>query len=284
MSAENWVSRAPRSIGLDHIVAGVLADVPARPARGSLPENKDRSRPPDTPRDARAALLASGCTVITELKRAVPYRGEISHLATPADMARLGRELEGVGVRLLAVQTDRRRFHGSLEDMQTVREATGVPMMCRDIIVDPYQIHEARCYGADVVPLQVELMDQPRLVSLLDRVESLGMTALLEVRTPHEADRALEAGASVIGISAWSLASDALYRQAFTEIVPGLPEEVIKIAVGGVETSRNLLDYASQGADAVVVGESIVAGTDPTAIARSLVAVGQHPSCPSRKI
>lgn len=274
---------APRSIAVERVVEGVLADVAAREAQVSFQDIKARSRSMEAPRDAKAALLAPGCSVISEIKRAVPYRGEIARFASSADMAGFAVELESVGVRMMAVHTERLRFHGSLEDMAATRAATSVPMMCRDVIVDPYQIHEARCYGADIVPLQVELMDQARLESLLDRIESLGMTALLEVRSPDEADRALAAGASVIGINAWTLASDALYRQAFADIVPGLPESVIRVAIGGVESTRNLLDYASHGADAVVVGESIVAGTDPLGIARTLVAVGQHPACPSRK-
>lgn len=274
---------APRSLVVDRLVAAVRKDVDAREAQVSFRDIKARSRAMDTPRDAKAAFLAPGCSIITELKRAVPYRGEIMHLETPEAMAHLAHNLESVGVRLLAVQTERHRFHGSLADMCHVRDATTVPMICRDIIIDPYQIHEARCYGADVVPLQVELLEQPHLESLLDRIESLGMCALAEVRSPEEADRALEAGASLIGINAWTLASDELYREAFATIVPGLPESVVRVAVGGVENSRNLFDYASHGADAVLVGESIMAATDPLGLARRLVATGQHPACPSRK-
>lgn len=156
-------------------------------------------------------------------------------------------------------------------------------MICRDIIVDPYQIHEARCYGADAVPLQVEILEQARLEALLDRIESLGMTAILEVRTCDEVDRAIKAGGSVVAINAWSVASDAINREAFSEIVPGLPESIVRIAIGGVNSPRNVLRYASQGADAVLVGEAIMAAQDPAAAARSLVAAGQHPACPSRK-
>lgn len=156
-------------------------------------------------------------------------------------------------------------------------------MICRDIIVDPYQIHEARCFGADVVPLQVALLEQARLEALLDRIESLGMVALLEIRSSQDADRAIQAGGTVVGINAWSLSSDAIDRGAFAEIVPGLPESLLRIAVGGVENPRNLLGYASQGADAVLVGESVMTAQDPTALARSLVAAGKHPACPSRK-
>lgn len=273
----------PTPIAVDRIVTGVLEDVAAREAKVSFSDIKAKSRSMEPPRDAKAALLTSGCSVITEFKRAVPYLGEIARLDNPERMARLARDFEEAGVVMMACQTDRRRFHGSLDDMRLIRSATEVPMICRDIIVDPYQIHEARCFGADVVPLQVALLEQARLEALLDRIESLGMVALLEIRSSHDADRAMQAGGTVVGINAWSLSSDAIDRGAFAEIVPGLPESLLRIAVGGVEHPRNLLGYASQGADAVLVGESVMTAQDPAGLARSLVAAGKHPACPSRK-
>ncbi|MDO5507891.1 MAG: indole-3-glycerol phosphate synthase TrpC [Corynebacterium casei] len=274
----------PAPIAVESILRDVLDDVAAREAKVSFQDIKARSRSMEPPRDARAALLRNGCSVITELKRAVPYRGQIAQLESPQSMANLAIQLEEVGVHLMACQTERRRFHGSLADMAAAREATTVPMICRDLIVDPYQIHEARCYGADVVPLQVGILEQARLESLLDRIESLGMVALLEVRNPEEVDRVMHAGGTVVGINAWSLTSDALHREAFAEIVPGLPESVIRIAVGGVESPKDLLSYASSGADAIMVGESVMTAQSPSALARSLVATGQHPACPSRKL
>lgn len=273
----------PTPIAVDRLVTGVLEDVAAREAKVSFQDIKAKSRSMEPPRDAKAALLTNGCSVITEFKRAVPYLGEIARLDNPERMARLARDFEEAGVVMMACQTDRRRFHGSLDDMRLIRAATEVPMICRDIIVDPYQIHEARCFGADVVPLQVALLEQARLEALLDRIESLGMVALLEIRSSQDADRAMQAGGTVVGINAWSLSSDAIDRGAFAEIVPGLPESLLRIAVGGVENPRNLLGYASQGADAVLVGESVMTAQDPTALARSLVAAGKHPACPSRK-
>ncbi|MDY5785493.1 indole-3-glycerol phosphate synthase TrpC [Corynebacterium sp.] len=272
----------PTPIAVDRLVTGVLEDVAAREAKVSFQDIKAKSRSMEPPRDAKAALLTNGCSVITEFKRAVPYLGEIARLDNPERMARLARSFEDAGVVMMACQTDRRRFHGSLDDMRLIRAATEVPMICRDIIVDPYQIHEARCFGADVVPLQVALLEQARMEALLDRIESLGMVALLEIRSSQDADRAMQAGGTVVGINAWSLSSDAIDRGAFAEIVPGLPESLLRIAVGGVENPRNLLGYASQGADAVLVGESVMTAQDPYALARSLVAAGKHPACPSR--
>ncbi|MDY3127646.1 MAG: indole-3-glycerol phosphate synthase TrpC [Corynebacterium sp.] len=273
----------PTPIAVEHIVQRVLQDVAAREAVVPFKEIKARSRDMSAPRDAKGALHKQGCSVITELKRAVPYRGHIANYDSPSAMAELAQKFELAGVHLMACQAEKRRFHSSLEDMAAAREATNVPMICRDMIVDPYQIHEARCYGADVVPLQVELLEQARLESLLDRIESLGMVALLEVRNSEEVDRVLKAGGCVVGINAWSIASDELYRGTFADVVPGLPESVLRIAVGGVDNPKNLLTYASLGADAVVVGESVMSAPDPVAAARALVSTGQHPACPSRK-
>lgn len=271
-------------IAVDHLVAGVLEDVAERESAVPYQEIKARSRDMAPPRDARAALLRSGCSIIAEIKRAVPYAGPIARLSTPDCVAALARKLAHTGIRLLACQTDRRRFRGSLQDMAAARAACDLPMICRDIIVDPYQIHEARCYGADAIPLQVSLLEQARLEALLDRIESLGMTAILEVRTCAEVDRVIAAGGSVVAVNAWSLASDEICREAFAEIAPGLPEAVLRIAIGGVSSARNVFSYASCGADAVLAGEAIMASQDPAGLARSLVAAGQHPACPSRKL
>lgn len=265
----------------DRLVAEVLAGVAAREAIVPFQEIKARSRDTPPTRDGLGALLRNGCSVITEIKRAMPGKVFLEDRdLTP--IARLAREFESGGAHLIACQTEQLRYHGSLADMQAARDAVQLPMFCRDILIDPYQIHEARCYGADLVPLQVELLDQNRLVSLLDRIESLGMTAVLEVRTPAEADRAMAAGARVVAVNARPLVGEGLDKTRFAEISPGLPEATVRIAMSGVHTPRDLLTYAAAGADAVVVGEELMSSEDPARLTRTLVSTGQHPSCPSR--
>lgn len=266
-------------LAVNRFVAGILDDVAGRETKVPFQEIKARSRDAPAPRDAEAAVLRSGCSVIVEIKRAFPHREAIHDIDSVAGLA---RGIEEAGAHLIACQTEELRFHGSMEDMWEARSAVELPMVCRDIIVDPYQIHEARFYGADVVPLQVGLLEQARFVSLADRIESLGMTVLAEVRTPEEADRAIQAGIRAIGINAWSIASDEFNKDTFTDLVPGLPQEILRIALGGVRTSRDLLSYAANGADAVLVGEAVMSAEDPLQAARALAAVGQHPACPSR--
>lgn len=263
----------------DEIIAGVVEDVAAREAQVSFQDIKAQSRLCAPPRDACGALLASGCGIIAEIKRAAPGQGLLAEITSPVDLA---LELESGGAALIACHTERRRFHGSLTEMAKIRRHVSVPVMCRDFIVDPYQIHEARCYGADMVPLRVAALAQSRLVALIDRVESLGMAALVEVRDTAEASRALDAGARIIGVNARDFSTMTLNRAAFCEIAPGLPSDVVRVALSGVRNAKELLDYASAGADAVVIGQSIVTAQSPRGATRALVAAGQHPSCPSR--
>ncbi|GAB2503907.1 Indole-3-glycerol phosphate synthase [Corynebacterium atrinae] len=266
----------------ERIVSEVLADVAAREALLPFQEIKARSRATADTRDGVAALLRSGCSVIAEIKKVMPGRAPFFSDAKPASITDLARDFEAGGAHLIACQTERLRFQGSLADMLEARRAVDLPMFCRDIIIDPYQIHEARLYGADLVPLQVELVDQARLESLIDRIESLGMTAVAEVRTPEEADRAMNAGARVVAVNARPLTGGDVDMNLFASIVPGLPEATIRIALSGVHSAKDLLSYASSGADAVVVGEELMTADDPARLTRILVAAGQHPSCPSR--
>jgi indole-3-glycerol phosphate synthase len=155
-----------------------------------------------------------------------------------------------------------------------------IPVLRKDFIVRPYQIHEARAHGADMLLLIVAALEQSALASMLDRTESLGMTALVEVHTEEEADRALQAGAKVIGVNARDLKTLDVDRDCFARIAPGLPSKVIRVAESGIRGTADLLAYAGAGADAVLVGEGLVTSGDPRGAVADLVTAGTHPSCP----
>jgi len=261
---------------LDSIVAGVREDLAAREAQVDIAEIKRRAAAAPGPRDVLADLRAPGVGVIAEVKRASPSKGTLAPIADPAELA--ASYAEG-GARVISVLTEQRRFHGTLADLAAVRAAVDVAVLRKDFVVSPYQVHEARAYGADLVLLIVAALEQPALESLLDRVESLGMTALVEVHTEEECDRALEAGAKVIGVNARDLHTLEVDRTLFGRIAPGLPNDVLRIAESGVRGPGDLLTYAGWGADAVLVGEGLVTSGDPAAAVRSLVAAGFHPSC-----
>jgi indole-3-glycerol phosphate synthase len=262
---------------LESIVEGVREDLAAREVELPFDALKDLAAKAPPPRDAMSALRSSAIGVIAEVKRRSPSKGELAAIADPAALA---RDYADAGAAAISVLTEPRRFSGSLADLDAVRAVVDVPLLRKDFIVSPYQVHEARLHGADLVLLIVAALEQNALVSLLDRIESLGMTALVEVHTAEEADRALEAGAKVIGVNARNLHTLEVDRDVFGRIAPGLPMDVIKIAESGVRGPGDLMAYAGAGADAVLVGEGLVAADDPKAALVQLVTAGSHPACP----
>lgn len=263
---------------LEALCEGAREDAAQRETVVSYQEMKERAKAAPPALDARAALMKPGVGVIAEVKRASPSKGALADIPDPAALAAM---YEAGGARVISCLTEQRRFGGSLEDFDAVRSSVSIPMLRKDFIVNPYQIHEARAHGADLVLLIVAALEQPLLESLLDRTESLGMTALVEVHTEEEADRAIQAHASVIGINARNLKTLDVDPNAFGRIAPGLPSDVVKIAESGIGGRGDLLTYAGLGADAVLVGESLVTSGDPQGAVQSLATAGTHPSCPN---
>lgn len=264
----------------DNILQGVIADVAAREEVVPFKEIKRLSRNVPPARDVLSVLQKPGCCVIAEIKRADPVTNHVNAVADPAELARL---CEQAGACIIGCQTESRRFNGNLEDVRTVKEAVGAPVWCKTFIVDPYQVHEARYYGADLVALQVAALEQDRLVSLLDRVHFLGMEAIVEVVSEEEADRGVQAGARIIGVDARDMRSSTIDKERFSLIAPGLPTSVVKVALSGVSSPVDLMRYAGAGADAVVVGEALSRSSEPDRLCRSLVAAGMHPACPTAR-
>jgi indole-3-glycerol phosphate synthase len=262
---------------LDEIVAGVREDLAVREAATPLAEVKAAARDARPALDALAALRAPGVGVIAEVKRRSPSKGDLAAIPDPAQLAGL---YAAGGARVISVLTEGRRFGGSQGDLAAVRAVVDVPVLCKDFVVSSYQVHEARAHGADVVLLIVAALEQNALLGLLERVESLGMTALVEVHTEAEADRALDAGASVIGVNARDLTTLDVDRSTFERIAPGLPSGVVKVAESGVRGPHDLISYAAAGADAVLVGEGLVTAGDPRQAVADLVTAGAHPATP----
>ncbi|MFY1686773.1 indole-3-glycerol phosphate synthase TrpC [Plantactinospora sp. WMMB782] len=262
---------------LDEILAGVREDVARRQEQVPLEQIKQLAAAAAPPRDAYAALRRPGVGVIAEVKRSSPSKGQLAEIADPADLA--GDYAAG-GARCISVLTEGRWFGGSLEDLAAVRDAVDIPVLRKDFVVSSYQVHEARAHGADLVLLIVAALEQNVLVGLLERIESLGMTALVEVHDEEEADRAMEAGARVIGVNARNLRTLEVDRSVFERIAPGLPNNVVKIAESGVRGPHDLIRYASAGADAVLVGEGLVTQKSPREAVAELVNAGNHPATP----
>ena len=260
---------------LDEILDGVRADLAERQGRVSLDQLKEMAGRAPSPRDAAAALKSDGVSVIAEVKRASPSKGAMAEISDPAALA---TAYESGGARVISVLTEQRRFNGSLADLDAVRQAVQVPVLRKDFVVSSYQLWEARAHGADLVLLIVAALEQPALVSLVERALSIGLLPLVEVHAEQELDRAVDAGATVIGVNARSLATLEVDRGIFARVAPRIPDGIVKIAESGVRGPHDLLAYAASGADAVLVGESLVTGKDPRAAVADLVTAGSHPA------
>jgi len=260
---------------LDDILADVRADLAVRQQVTPLAELKEAASRASPPREVMAALRGAGVAVIAEVKRASPSKGALAAIADPAALA---IDYEAGGASVISVLTEGRRFGGSLEDLAAVREVVQVPLLRKDFVVSSYQLWEARAYGADMVLLIVAALEQNALVSLVERAVSIGLVPLVEVHAEDELGRAVDAGAEVIGVNARDLATLEVDRSIFGRLAPRIPDGIVKIAESGVRGPHDLLMYAAAGADAVLVGESLVVGGDPRSCVADLVAAGSHPA------
>jgi len=261
---------------LDDIVAGVRQDLAVREQATPLATVKERARRRESAIECVGRLRAEDAVrVIAEVKRSSPSKGA---LATIKDPAALAAEYEKGGAAVISVLTEERRFHGSLADLDAVRARVDIPVLRKDFIVTPYQVWEARAHGADLVLLIVAALEQTVLESLVERVHSLGMTALVEVHDAEEVSRAADAGARVIGVNARDLRSLEVDRTTFARVAPAIPSHIVKIAESGVRGPHDVMDYARAGADAVLVGEALVTDDAPRESVADLVAAGAHPS------
>lgn len=260
---------------LDDILAGVRADLGERQSTVSLDQLKERAATRDRPRDALPVLQGPGVSVLAEVKRSSPSKGQLAAITDPAGLA---CDYEAGGAAAISVLTERRRFNGSLEDLHAVRSAVDVPVLRKDFVVSPYQVWEARAWGADLVLLIVAALPQDALVCLCERIHSLGMTAVVEVHDEAELVRALDTDARVLGINARDLRTLEIDRSVFPRLAPLVPDGIVKIAESGVRGVHDLLAYAAAGADAVLVGEGVVTGGSPRQAVADLVAAGAHPA------
>lgn len=260
---------------LDDIIAGVREDLAVRKAQTPLDDLKRRVETIPDPIDALAVLRQGGVGVVAEVKRSSPSKGALAAIDDPAVLA---QAYERGGARCISVLTEQQRFGGSLDDLAAVRAAVDIPVLRKDFIVTSYQLWEARAYGADMALLIVAALEQSALVSLVERAESIGLLPLVEVHDAVEVQRAVDAGAKVIGVNARDLRTLQVDQGVFARVAPSIPETIVRIAESGVRNAQDLLAYAAAGADAVLVGEALVTHADPAAAVQELVSAGEHPA------
>ncbi len=256
---------------LDDIVAGVREDLAE--AQVVVPRARVEELAAAAPAaiDGESALRRPGLALIAEVKRASPSKGALAAIADPAALA---ADYEAGGATAVSVLTERRRFHGSLDDLDAVRKAVRIPVLRKDFMVEDYQLFEARAHGADLILLIVAALSQDELVRMHGIAHELGMTALVEVHDEDETRRAVDAGASVIGVNARNLKTLAVDPNTFSRLAPLIPDGCVKVAESGVAGPADAARFATEGADAVLVGEALVRGSDPRRAAYDLIAAG----------
>jgi indole-3-glycerol phosphate synthase len=253
----------------------VRLDLAERQAAVPLDDLKTAARRAPEALDPMPSFRASGVSVIAEVKRSSPSKGALASIADPAALA---VDYQAGGAATISVLTEQRRFGGSLADLVAVRAAVDIPVLRKDFIVTSYQLWEARAAGADLALLIVAALSQNELEALLDRAVSIGLTPLVEVHDEEEVDRALAAGATLIGVNARNLKTLEVDRDTFARLAPRIPDGVVRVAESGVRGAHDVFEYAKQGAHVVLVGETLVRGDDPRAAVADLVAAGAHPS------
>lgn len=261
---------------LDDILVGVREDLVVRQARVRLDQLQAQAQARPSALPAEAVLRDDAAVkVIAEVKRSSPSKGALAAIADPIGLA---RDYESGGASVISVLTEARQFGGSLADLASVRATVDIPVLRKDFIFTSYQVWEARAHGADMVLLIVAVLEQEALVSLVERTQSLGMAALVEVHDTEELARAVDAGARIIGVNCRDLKTLEVDRRTFARVAPRIPGGILRVAESGVRGPHDVLDFARSGAHAVLVGESLVTGRNPRAAVADLVAAGAHPA------
>jgi indole-3-glycerol phosphate synthase len=250
---------------LDGILEGVRADLAQRQSEVPLAELKARVAGAPPCLDPLPRFRDPGVSIIAEVKRSSPSKGALADIPDPAALA---GEYAAGGAAAISVLTEQRRFGGSLADLQSVRKAVDIPILRKDFIVTPYQLWEARAYGADLALLMVVSLDGGLLADLLGLARELGLTALVEAHTAAELERAGEVGADLIGINARDLTTLEVDRTVFRDLAPLIPAGAVKVAESGVAGPGDVREYRGWGADVVLVGEALVRSGDPRASIR----------------
>ncbi len=206
-------------------------------------------------RGFRNALRGPGLSLIAEIKKASPSRGVLCADLEPGVLA---VAYETAGADALSVLTDRRFFSGGLDDLVTARAVTHLPVLRKDFVIDEYQIYEAKAFGADAILLIARLLDAPTLTSFIALCEEIDIYALVETHTEEDVEKAVSAGAGIIGVNNRDLDTFETDIATTERLFANIPAGLIKVSESGIMGRREANRARAAGADAVLVGESLI--------------------------
>jgi indole-3-glycerol phosphate synthase len=219
-------------------------------------------------RDFSAALCRDGLNVLAELKPASPSRGVIRE---PFDPVALAQTLEAAGARALSVLTEGEFFRGSLKNLRDARKAIQLPVLRKDFIFDSWQVWETRANDADSFLLIVAALGDGLLRDLIALGRDLGMEPLVEVHTSEELDRALAAGARILGVNNRDLKTLTVNVNTSFELIGRIPDECIAVSESGLRSYDDLMKLRAAGFDAFLVGTQLMLSPDPAAALSALL-------------
>jgi indole-3-glycerol phosphate synthase len=253
---------------LDRIVAETRAELARRKRERPLPQDAARDREPSAgKRSFRDALRGEEIGVIAEFKRRSPSAGA---LRERPDVAEIVSAYERGGAVAVSVLTEGPNFEGALEDLQAARAACGLPLLRKDFIVDPYQLHEALAAGADAVLLIVAALEGDQLTALYDEARALGLDVLVEVHDRDELGIALALGAEIVGVNNRDLRDFSVDVERTAMLMDDVPPGVIVVSESGIAGVEQLRRLRERGVQAVLVGETLMRSADPAAALRAL--------------
>jgi indole-3-glycerol phosphate synthase len=251
---------------LDRIVATKREEL--RSLAGTGPELRSRAADAPPPRGFATALRRPGeVRLLAEVKRRSPSAGEIRPGADPAEVARAYQQ---GGAAAVSVLTDREYFGGDLDALRSVASAVALPVIRKDFVIDPLQVWEARGAGADAVLLIVRILDDELLRELHAQIRELGMDALVEAHNADEVERALAAGATLLGINNRDLDTFVTDLDLSTRLARAVPAGVTLVAESGIRAASDVDRLGVAGVDAILVGESLMRQEDLRAAAAAL--------------
>jgi indole-3-glycerol phosphate synthase len=253
---------------MDQLIAGAREGVEARRRETPQPELESHLSNRGEDRPFSEALVRPGLSLIAEFKRRSPSAGQLG--AEAVDVADQVGAYERGGAAALSVLTDGPHFGGSLADLRAARAACDLPILRKDFIVDPYQLYEAAVNGADAVLLIVAALADGDLRSLHQEARSLDLDVLVEVHDGEELERALEAGAEVIGINNRNLDDMSVDIATTYELMPNVPAGKTVVAESGISGREELVELERVGVDAVLIGGALMTVADPEGKVREL--------------
>jgi len=259
---------SPSGTVLDRILEARRAEVEHRKRVLPLTALKYGVKAATPLRDFCSALTRPGLNIIAELKPASPSLGVIRDPFDPVDLA---TGLESAGAAALSVLTESEYFRGSLKNLRDARKAVLLPVLRKDFIFDDWQVWEARANDADSFLLIVASLNDAQLTELIAIGRELGMEPLVEVHDRQELDRALAAGAKLIGVNNRNLKNLEVSRQTSFELIDHIPEDCIAVSESGLRTHDDIRTLRSAGFDAFLIGEPLMLAADPASALEALL-------------